>query len=605
MAARKIKLKDQLGRVVRVPAATAAPTPTTPSVTQPETARPAATVWKLIREIPENIQKLAKLVGTGFTTRGADGEWHQRSIAQGEGIAVTNGDGVDGNPTVALEELANAGGGSLQKTLRDDYGRVAGTSAATTTDLSEGDNLYYTDLRADARISAQKGAANGLATLDSGAKLPANQLPALAITDTFVVASQSAMLVLAAERGDVAVRTDLQKSFILTAEPAATLSNWQELLVPTGNPGTVTSVALSVPTGLSVAGSPITASGTFTITYAAGYQGYLAAESAKLAGLAAGATVGATWGTNLAGIPANITSWAGIAPASKADDSGVIHIAGTETVTGQKTFDSDLIVSGSGRMIRTDLSSSAAVRTKIQTTMVGGATNVTLIPNAVLQQSIITLFNSSDAGNASGAQFAANLAECQFNSVATGSAAVFPWSFKINNALLLRVDLDGTVRGGADNSQNLGAPGQRWAVVYAGTGTISTSDGREKTMVRPLTAAELAAAVELGRDIGVYQWLAMLAEKGDAARQHVGLTVQDAIAIIQSHGLEPFAYGFICYDQWPEQAEILGDDGEIVQLHRPAGDRYSFRMDELLAFIARGMAHRLDAMEQRLTAAGI
>jgi hypothetical protein len=61
-----------------------------------------------------------------------------------------------------------------------------------------------------------------------------SDLPAIAITDTFVVASQSAMLALsAAERGDVAVRTDLNKSFILKGDNPASLSDWQELLTPT------------------------------------------------------------------------------------------------------------------------------------------------------------------------------------------------------------------------------------------------------------------------------------------------------------------------------------------------------------------------------------
>src|SRR5690606_18266277 len=36
--------------------------------------------------------------------------------------------------------------------------------------------------------------------------------------------------------------------------------------------GTVSSVGLSVPTGLSVAGSPVTGSGTLTVTFAAGYS---------------------------------------------------------------------------------------------------------------------------------------------------------------------------------------------------------------------------------------------------------------------------------------------------------------------------------------------
>lgn len=40
----------------------------------------------------------------------------------------------------------------------------------------------------------------------------------------------------------------------------------------TSNGGTVTSVALSVPTGLQVSGSPITSSGTLAVTYATGYS---------------------------------------------------------------------------------------------------------------------------------------------------------------------------------------------------------------------------------------------------------------------------------------------------------------------------------------------
>lgn len=76
--------------------------------------------------------------------------------------------------------------------------------------------------------------------LDSNGKLDASVLPAIAISDTFVVATQAAMLALTAEIGDIAVRTDLSKTFILKATPASTLANWQEILTPTN---TVTSVA--------------------------------------------------------------------------------------------------------------------------------------------------------------------------------------------------------------------------------------------------------------------------------------------------------------------------------------------------------------------------
>lgn len=85
----------------------------------------------------------------------------------------------------------------------------------------------------DAVPSSQKGAANGVATLDSGGKVPVAQIPATAITDTFVVGTQAAMLALTAEIGDVAIRTDLNRSFILRVAGASTLANWQELLTPT------------------------------------------------------------------------------------------------------------------------------------------------------------------------------------------------------------------------------------------------------------------------------------------------------------------------------------------------------------------------------------
>lgn len=103
---------------------------------------------------------------------------------------------------------------------------------------------YVTESEAAAILNSyvpvtQKGANNGVATLDSSGKIPASQLPTLAITDTFVVASQSAMLALTAQVGDVAVRTDINKSFILRTSPATTLANWQELLSP---PNAVTSV---------------------------------------------------------------------------------------------------------------------------------------------------------------------------------------------------------------------------------------------------------------------------------------------------------------------------------------------------------------------------
>src|SRR5258708_8643267 len=109
---------------------------------------------------------------------------------------------------------------------------VAGllTGGATTSDLAEGSNLYFTNARADARITAQKGAASGLCPLDSGSLIPTAYLPALAVSDVFVVASQAAMLALSSHQGDVAIRTDINQTFILSTNSPGTLGDWKQML---------------------------------------------------------------------------------------------------------------------------------------------------------------------------------------------------------------------------------------------------------------------------------------------------------------------------------------------------------------------------------------
>lgn len=150
----------------------------------------------------------------------------------------------------------------------------------------------------------------------------------------------------------------------------------------------------------------------------------------------------------------------------------------------------------------------------------------------------------------------------------------------------LRAEMGGTVRPGADGTQGLGNGSFRWSTVFASTGTINTSDAREKTAVRAFSAGELNAAKALAAEVGFFKFLSAIVEKGEAAaRWHAGMTVQRAIEIMEAQNLDPFAYGFICFDEW-----AAGDDG-------PAGDRYSFRPDEMLLFIACGFEARLAALE--------
>lgn len=74
------------------------------------------------------------------------------------------------------------------------------------------------------------GSPSGVASLTTSGKIPVEQLPAIAINDTFVVNSEIEMLALVAETGDIAVRLDVNKSFILRASFPAIIDNWIAVL---------------------------------------------------------------------------------------------------------------------------------------------------------------------------------------------------------------------------------------------------------------------------------------------------------------------------------------------------------------------------------------
>lgn len=163
------------------------------------------------------------------------------ALATGRTISVA-GDATgtspvfDGSANVTIPlVLANSGvvAGTFTKVTVDAKGRVTeGVANLTAADIPE---LTLAKI-SDAGTAAAKdfGTAEGnVPVLGAGGKLSEAVIPAIAITDTFVVDSQAAMLALKAQQGDVAVRTDVNKTFILKAAPATTLANWVELETPT------------------------------------------------------------------------------------------------------------------------------------------------------------------------------------------------------------------------------------------------------------------------------------------------------------------------------------------------------------------------------------
>src|SRR5436853_1516434 len=103
--------------------------------------------------------------------------------------------------------------------------------------LTNIDASQISSLGSAALLNADNSA-NNIPLLNSSGLLATSILPPLSISNVFVVASQSAMLALSAQEGDVAVRTDSNKTYILSTSSPGTLADWKEIIAS----GAVTSV---------------------------------------------------------------------------------------------------------------------------------------------------------------------------------------------------------------------------------------------------------------------------------------------------------------------------------------------------------------------------
>ena len=150
------------------------------------------------------------------------------------GAVVANSKTFDGSGDVEyVLVLANSGvsAGTYTKVTVNAKGIITSATQLTAADIP---SLTLSKI-SDAGTAASKNtgtAAGNVPVLGSDGKLDESLLPAIAITETFVVDSQAAMLALSAQRGDVAVRTDENKSYILNADNPTVLANWVWLRTP-------------------------------------------------------------------------------------------------------------------------------------------------------------------------------------------------------------------------------------------------------------------------------------------------------------------------------------------------------------------------------------
>jgi len=130
-----------------------------------------------------------------------------------------------------------------------------------------------------------------------------------------------------------------------------------------------------------------------------------------------------------------------------------------------------------------------------------------------------------------------------------------------------------TSGGNNDDAIDLGKNNSRYRDIYAGNGTINTSDRNEKQDIEELSDAEQRVAVACKGLLRKFRWKSSVADKGDDARIHFGIIAQDLQAAFEAEGLDAGRYGMFINSTWTD--EETGEERSRM------GVRYS----ELLAFI--------------------
>ncbi|MFQ1038289.1 tail fiber domain-containing protein [Citrobacter koseri] len=158
-----------------------------------------------------------------------------------------------------------------------------------------------------------------------------------------------------------------------------------------------------------------------------------------------------------------------------------------------------------------------------------------------------------------------------YKSVRLGGAALSSVN-GVQLELKIMQDSTGTLTYNQDGRVSLGTVPLRFTQVCAQNGTIQTSDRNAKMYIQDIPNDVLDVWDSV--PVRMYKMKDAVAEKGDAARWHFGKIAQDIEEAFKAAGLDPFAYGVLCYDEWDD---IKDADGNVIA---QAGSRYSVRYDE-------------------------
>lgn len=149
----------------------------------------------------------------------------------------------------------------------------------------------------------------------------------------------------------------------------------------------------------------------------------------------------------------------------------------------------------------------------------------------------------------------------------------------------------GTIRPGGDGAQNLGNGSHRWAVVYAKSGSINTSDKNEKKDIQELEE-QYSKDIIMGLKPVSYKFI-----KNDSNRTHNGFIAQDIEESLTSMGITTQDFAAVC--KWQK---VCCEDG-VNDIPIEGEYSYGLRYEELIAplvKVVQQQQHEIDILKTQL-----
>lgn len=188
------------------------------------------------------------------------------------------------------------------------------------------------------------------------------------------------------------------------------------------------------------------------------------------------------------------------------------------------------------------------------------------------------------------------------DSTATGSSPDAVWDYYHgtgNNDSLVYLTC-ASLSPASDNKMPFGGPSNRWSTVYAGTGTISTSDATLKSDAKDLSDVsdpEVAALLKVGKalSLNVFTFIG-------GGRRHTGTIAQNVASAFKAEGLDAASYGVWGEDEVTET--VRNDDGSltikpVLNADGTPKTIQSVRYDELFALVLASMRADIVALSSK------